>query len=35
MGEFDLLETVREIPAADIEYECDHFEGDLGPYEPA
>ncbi|WP_420810921.1 substrate-binding protein [Desertimonas flava] len=34
-SEFDLLETVKEIPAADVEYECDYFEGDLGPYEPA
>lgn len=33
-SEFDLLDTVAQIPAADITYDCDMFGGELGPTEP-
>jgi branched-chain amino acid transport system substrate-binding protein len=33
--EFDLLETVEQIPADQVTYDCDLFPGELGPYEPA
>ena len=31
-SEYDLLTTVKQVPRADIGYECDFFEGDLGSY---
>lgn len=34
-SEFDLLDTVAQIPAEEVEYDCDMLGGDLGPYEPA
>ena len=32
-SQFDLLEIVKQVPRADVEYKADIFKGDLGPYE--
>lgn len=32
-SQFDLLEVVREVPRAEVEYAPDFFPGELGPYE--
>ncbi len=34
-GDYDLLEIVKVVPRAQIEYPVDTFPGELGPYEPA
>jgi branched-chain amino acid transport system substrate-binding protein len=34
-SEYDLLEIVAHVPRDQIEYPCDHFPGELGPYIPA
>jgi ABC-type branched-subunit amino acid transport system substrate-binding protein len=31
-SQFDLLEIVKEVPRAEVEYEAKIFKGDLGPY---
>ncbi len=31
---YDLLETIQQVPRDQIEYECDLFPGELGPYKP-
>jgi branched-chain amino acid transport system substrate-binding protein len=33
--EHDLLEIVKKVPRAEVEYPADTFPGELGPYEPA
>ncbi|RTZ66451.1 MAG: branched-chain amino acid ABC transporter substrate-binding protein [Aquificaceae bacterium] len=32
-SQFDLLEIVKQVPRAEVEYKADIFKGDLGPYE--
>lgn len=34
-GEYDLLRVTQKVPRDKIGYECDHFKGELGPYESA
>ena len=31
-SQFDLLEIVKEVPRADVEYKASIFGGELGPY---
>jgi len=31
-NQFDLLEIVKEVPRADVEYKASIFGGELGPY---
>jgi branched-chain amino acid transport system substrate-binding protein len=33
-NEFDLLETVEQVPGESVMYDCDMMPGELGPYEP-